>query len=127
MIRNSVTIYAFSAVLSVLATEAFCQEPIVWKLDVANPIIKPGFNGEADAKRAGAAHVVEVGSRYLMYYWGSGVDGYHRICVAESESGAPTGWKPRGSVLERQAETDYNFRGPGFPFVLPREDGPWLM
>jgi len=47
--------------------------------------------------------------------------------VAESEPGVPGGWRPRGSVLERQADMDYNFKGPGFPFVLPRDDGPWLM
>ena len=32
-----------------------------------------------------------------------------------------------GTVLERQAGTAYNAVGPSFPFVVPRDDGPWLM
>jgi len=117
-----------------LAAVAFCvgaepapQPSLAWKVDPAQPVIKPGFNGNLDARRACAAHVVEVGGAYRMYYWGGDADGYNRICVAESEPDSPTGWKPRGSVLERQPDTDYNVKGPGFPFVLPRDDGPWLM
>src|SRR5262245_11726271 len=108
------------------AAIAACPPPVHWTIDDA-PLIKPGFNGGLDAKRAGAPHVIAVGDRYWMYYWGSGADGYHRICAAESERNAPTGWQPRGSVLERQPDTDYNFKGPGFPFVFTRDDGPWLM
>ncbi|MEI6914713.1 MAG: hypothetical protein WCL39_06235 [Armatimonadota bacterium] len=92
------------------------------------PVIKPGqLHGDLDAKRAGAGHVIQVGDTYLMYYWGTGADGYNRILLAQSSVDSPNKWKPLGSVLERQADTDYNFNGPGFPFVLSRDDGPWLM
>ncbi len=91
-------------------------------------MVKPGsLHGDLDANRAGAGHVIQVGDTYRMYYWGTGSDGYHHICLAETSVDDPNGWKACGSVLDRQPGTTYNDQGPGFPFVVPREDGPWLM
>ncbi len=101
---------------------------IRWSFDPDNKVIEPGrLYGDLDARRAGAAHVLRLGDRYWMYYWGTGSDGYHRIFLAESPVDKPNAWTPLGSVLERQPDTDYNHQGPGFPFVLPCEDGPWMM
>ena len=103
-------------------------EKINWSFPYAEPVIKPGgLHGDLDAKRAGAGHVIQVGDSYRMYYWGTGSDGYHHICLAETSIEDPNGWKACGSVLGRQPGTQYNDQGPGFPFVVPRENGSWLM
>ena len=91
-------------------------------------MIEPGrLHGHLDARRSGAAHVIQVGDTYRMYYWATGADGYHHICLAETSIDNPNEWKACGSVLDRQASTVYNCQGPGFPVVLPRDNGPWLM
>jgi hypothetical protein len=103
-------------------------EEIRWSFPQREPVIAPGtLHGELDAKRAGAGHVIQVGDSYRMYYWGTGSDGYHHICLAETSVDEPNGWVARGSVLDRQPGTEYNDQGPGFPFVVPSEEGPWLM
>lgn len=99
-----------------------------WTFDPHNPIIRPGqLNPPYDARRAGAAHVLELGDRYRMYYWGTDSDGFHHICVAEAPVDAPNAWEPLGPVLGRQDGTVHNHFGPSFPHVVPIEGGPWLM
>jgi hypothetical protein len=71
--------------------------------------------------------VIQVVDVYHMYYWGTGSDGYHHICLAETSIDSPNAWKACGSVLDRQPGTEYNDQGNGFPFVVPQKDGPWLM
>lgn len=103
-------------------------ETIHWSFDPRNPIIPPGkINGPLDAKRAGAAHIFQMGDVYYLYYWGTGADGANRICVASCPVERPNEWTPLGSVLEAQPDTEHNRYGPSFPFVVPRDDGPWLM
>ena len=104
------------------------SESIRWSFDQGNPVIAPGrIHGDLDAGRASSPHVIPTEGGYLMYYWGTGSDGYHRILRARSSREAPNEWTPLGSVLERQPDTTYNMMGPGFPYVVPREDGPWLL
>ena len=71
--------------------------------------------------------MLRFGGDYHMYYWGTGEDGFHRICRAVAPTDAPHEWRFSSSVLGRQAGTAYNAAGPSFPFVVPRDDGPWLM
>lgn len=102
--------------------------PIHWTFDPANPIVRPGQLHDAlDAARAGAAHVLQLDDRMRMYYWATGSDGRHRICVAESPRDRPNAWEPLGSVLEPQVGTEHNHHGPSFPCVVPQTKGPWLM
>jgi len=108
--------------------EASGFPPIRWTFDVPGPTIPPGtINGALDARHAGSAHVLRLGARYRIYYWGRGEEGGNRICAAESDPAAPNDWTPLGSLLEPQPDTDYNCGGPSFPFVVPVQDGPWLM
>ncbi len=107
--------------------EAFLGK-IAWTFPFADAVIRPGeLHGDLDVNRAGAGHVIQVGDTYRVYYWGTGSDGYHHICLAETPVDDPNGWKACGSVLDRQPGTAYNDQGPGFPFVVPQENGPWLM
>lgn len=104
------------------------MEKITWTFPYAEAVIKPGeLHGDLDCNRSGAGHVIQVGDTYRMYYWGTGSDGYHHICLAETSVDNPNGWEARGSVLDRQPGTEYNDKGPGFPFVVPQKKGPWLM
>ncbi len=104
------------------------MEKITWTFTHTEAVIKPGqLHGHLDENRAGAGHVIQVGDTYRMYYWGTGSDGYHHICLAETSVDHPNDWRACGSVLDRQPGTEYNDLGPGFPFVVPREKGPWLM
>ncbi len=109
-------------------TNSLDNSRIQWSLDPSNPVVKPGqINGDKDAFGAGGAHVLRFYDTYVMYYWATGSDGTYRICRAESSVDSPNDWAPLGSVLEPQRDSDYNCGGPSFPFVLPAEDGPWLM
>ena len=50
------------------------------------------------------------------------------ILMAESTAAAPNAWAPRGgALLAAQPRSELNSRGPSFPFVLPRDDGPWWL
>ena len=101
---------------------------IHWHFPSALPVISPSqLHGDLDARRAGAGHVLHVGNEYWMYYWGTDTDGFHRILLAKTSVDRPTGWQPHGVVLERQPDSNYNSVGPSFPWVVPCEDGPWLM
>lgn len=99
-----------------------------WTFASDQPVIRPGqLFGKLDAKRAGAAHVIRIGDHYRMYYWGTDVNGYHRVLMATASVESPNTWKPLGVALERQPETNQNFFGPSFPNVVPREGRPWLL
>lgn len=94
----------------------------------AEPAVRPGqIFGPEDARRASAPHVLDLGDRLRMYYWGTGEDGWNRICYAESPCAEPNAWRAVGIALERQPENRLNHVGPSFPFVVPSDDGPWLM
>ncbi len=101
---------------------------IRWSFDAGNPVIRPGaLNPPHDTKRAGAAHVLTHGNRYRMYYWGTGDDGRHSVCLATSPVEEPNRWEPMGAVLGHQEDTEYNCGGPSFPFILHLEGSRWLM
>ena len=101
---------------------------IEWSFDPGNSVIEPGkLNGDLDVRRASSAHVLQIGDKYRMYYWGSDADGRHHICVAESSIDKPNDWKPLGGILGPQEDTEYNCVGPGFPFVVPVPGGRWLL
>ena len=45
------------------------RSPILWTIPSPNPVITPGqLNPPYDTHRAGAAHVLQLGNRYRMYY-----------------------------------------------------------
>lgn len=94
----------------------------------AGPVIRPGqLHPEFDAKRAGAAHVIRLGDRYRMVYWGTGAGGNY-ILQAEAPVERPNDWRALGGALiGPQPETDYNTFGPGFPFLLPVTESYWLL
>ena len=47
-----------------------------WTVQQSGPVLSPGeLHSPFDDARAGAAHVVRLGEKYRMVYWGSDRDG----------------------------------------------------
>jgi len=97
-------------------------------MDPANPVIRPGqIHAGLDSRRAGGCHVLDLGDRFRIYYWGGGSSG-NVILAAESPIDTPNAWKPFGGcMLEAQPGTEHNCGGPSFPFVVPIDDRRWHM
>ncbi|OGV71467.1 MAG: hypothetical protein A2340_09860 [Lentisphaerae bacterium RIFOXYB12_FULL_60_10] len=104
------------------------MQAIQWTLDSKDPVIKPGqLHPGIDDQHAGAGHVLDLGDRFRIYYWGAGPKG-NVILMAESPVDRPNDWKPVGGVLlAAQPDTDHNFGGPSFPFVVRVDARKWLM
>jgi predicted GH43/DUF377 family glycosyl hydrolase len=97
-------------------------------------LIKPGFAGPMSSALVSSPSVVKLRNGKLrMYFWAAdGVPpwhGRHVILAAEADPRNPFTWTlvsdqpmvgpdPSGKIRDR---------GVGFPFVLARDDGPWLM
>jgi predicted GH43/DUF377 family glycosyl hydrolase len=97
-------------------------------------ILQPGFAGPSSAKFVSSPSVIRLDDgRLRMYVWVADgtppwLNGRHIIVAAESHPANPFQWRvvskeavgpgPRGTIRDR---------GVGFPYVLPRNDGPWLM
>ncbi|MCE9590944.1 MAG: hypothetical protein K8S99_10510 [Planctomycetes bacterium] len=102
--------------------------PPRWNIPHAAPVIAPGqLHGDLDARRASAAHVIQLGDRFRMVYWGGGKDGKNRILAAESPLDRPNDWSPLGVVIGPQPETVHNSVGPSFPFLLPVDERRWML
>ena len=101
----------------------------LWKIPQKDPVISPGMLHESfDKSRAGAAHVIQLGDKYRMVYWGSDAQGLHHILQAETPVATPNHWQPVGvPLLGPQPETHYNCHGPSFPFLLPLTQDRWLL
>jgi len=104
------------------------MEKIIWKTDPCNPVIRPGvLHPGLDDNKAGACHVLDMGDRLRMYYWGTGKKG-NVILAAESPGDKPNSWEPlNGCLLEPQPNTSHNSGGPSFPFVIPLTEKKWHM
>ena len=100
-----------------------------WRIPPSPRVVSPGLlHPQHDQSRAGAAHVVRLGDRYRMAYWGSDSDGLNYILQAETSVADPNSWQPVGSFLiGPQTDTDHNSRCPSFPFLLPVTADRWLL
>lgn len=96
--------------------------------DPRQPVIAPGqLHGVLDHQRAGAAHVMNLGDHYRMYYWGTGEKG-NVILMAESPIDQPNAWRPRGgALLAAQPNVLANINGPSFPHVFKVTETRWHM
>lgn len=98
-------------------------------------ILEPGFAGPKSSSFVSSPSVVRLDDgRLRMYVWVADgappwLRGRHIIVAAESDPANPFRWEvvsteemigpgPAGGVRDR---------GVGFPYVLPRSEGPWLM
>ncbi|MEJ0037982.1 MAG: hypothetical protein WDO68_18220 [Gammaproteobacteria bacterium] len=96
-------------------------------------ILRPGFAGPQSAKLVSSPSVVKLkNGRLRMYFWAAdGVPpwhGRHVILAAEADPANPFVWTlVSGPMLGPDTSGNIRDRGVGFPYVLARDDGPWLM
>jgi predicted GH43/DUF377 family glycosyl hydrolase len=97
-------------------------------------LLKPGFAGPQSSKLVSCPSVVKLpDGRLRMYFWAAdGVPpwhGRHVILAAEADPQNPFVWKLLSArpLVEPDASGNIRDRGVSFPFVLARDDGPWLM
>lgn len=98
-------------------------------------ILEPGFAGARSSEFVSSPSVLRLpDGRLRMYVWVADgappwLRGSHIIIAAESDPSNPFLWEvvseeplvgpdPTGTIRDH---------GVGFPYVLPRDDGPWLM
>ena len=114
------------------AAQAEHQSPQHWiKRGV---ILSPGFAGPQSSKLVSSPSVIRLSNgRLRMYFWAAdGVPpwhGTHVILAAEADPANPFVWHLVSDqpMLGPDPSGNVRNRGVGFPFVLPRKDGPWLM
>jgi hypothetical protein len=97
-------------------------------------LIRPGFAGPQSSKLVSSPSVVKLpNGRLRMYFWAAdGVPpwhGRHVILAAEADPKNPFVWKLISDkpLVDADPTGKIRDRGVGFPFVLARDDGPWLM
>ena len=95
-------------------------------------VIAPGFAGDQSQGRLSAPCVIKLDDgRLRMYFWttGSGSDRRDYLFAAEASPDEPKKWELIGSgpLLGPAISGNVRDQGPSFPWVLPRDDGPWLM
>ncbi len=103
-------------------------------------ILAPGFAGTRSANLLSAPSVVKLNDgRLRLYFWARDGEGHpstpegrrlkNYIYAAEASPDRPMDWTllTKDPMLAPNPTGNINDAGPGFPFVLPREDGPWLM
>ena len=98
-------------------------------------VLEPGFAGTASQGRLSAPCVVVLkNGRLRMYFWATGkLPGATRnksyIYAAEADPKTPFDWKliNDAPVLGPSPSGIINDFGPSFPFVVPKDDGVWLM
>jgi len=98
-------------------------------------IVEPGFAGPSSSKFVSSPSVVRLeNGRLRMYVWVADgtppwLNGRHIIIAAESDPANPFQWKviSKEALVGPDPTVRTRDRGVGFPYVLPRSDGPWLM
>ncbi|MEE8428525.1 MAG: hypothetical protein V3S33_03370 [Gammaproteobacteria bacterium] len=98
-------------------------------------IIEPGFAGPQSSAFVSSPSVIRLeNGRLRMYVWVADgtppwLRGRHIIIAAESDPANPFQWEVISKAALVGPDPTGNIRdhGVGFPYVLPRSDGPWLM
>lgn len=98
-------------------------------------ILAPGFAGPRSAEFVSSPSVIRLPDGQLrMYVWVADgtppwLRGRHIVIAAESDPANPFAWDvvPGEAMVGPLPESDIRDHGVGFPYVLPRDDGPWQM
>lgn len=98
-------------------------------------ILAPGFDGPRSAAFTSSPSVIRLpDGRLRMYVWVADqtppwLRGDHIVIAAESDPANPFQWTVISEEPLVGPDPDSSIRdmGVGFPYVMPREDDPWLM
>jgi hypothetical protein len=130
---------SYLAVLSIAAAAAgetvVTDEPHGQRWTKRGVVVAPGFAGPASSAFVSSPSVVRLeNGRLRMYVWVADgappwLNGRHVVIAAEADPADPSDWKVLGHepVVGPEPASTIRDRGVGFPYVLPRSDGPWLM
>jgi predicted GH43/DUF377 family glycosyl hydrolase len=119
-----------AAAAETVATDA----PLDQKWIKRGILLEPGFAGPRSAKFVSSPSVIRLDDgRLRMYVWVADdtppwLRGRHIIIAAESAPASPFLWRVISEEeLVGPVPDSIRDHGVGFPYVLPRDDGPWLM
>src|SRR4029453_6292142 len=103
-------------------------------------ILEPGFAGTESSNLLSPPSVVKLkNGRLRLYFWARHGEGgastpqgralKNHIYAAEADPAKPLEWKlvRPDPMLSPNPVGNINNAGPGFPFVVARADGPWLL
>lgn len=113
--------------IGMCASVAFTRSLRKW--DKKGVILRPGFAGTRSEELLSAPSVVKLpGGRLRLYFWARNKT-HSYIYAAEASPSNPLEWDLVKSqpMLTPTPTGTINDVGPGFPFVLRRDDAPWLM
>ncbi|MBM83317.1 MAG: hypothetical protein CMJ78_22375 [Planctomycetaceae bacterium] len=127
--RILVATLSISIALAALFVDTASAEERIQPWEKKGRILAPGFAGNRSAHVLSAPCVIKLKSgRLRMYFWAVGQGG-HSLFAAEASRNDPIQWKLINEKPLLVADTSNNIRsqGPSFPWVVPREDAPWLL
>ena len=116
-------------VIPALVVDAACAAQPFQPWVKKGRVLTPEFVGDRSAHSLSAPCVINLkDGRLRMYFWTVGKGG-HALFAAESTRNDPTKWKLVNDKPMLAADTSSNLRnqGPSFPWIVPRDDAPWLM
>lgn len=98
-------------------------------------LLAPGFAGARSARFVSSPSVIRLpDGRLRMYVWVADdtppwLRGSHIVVAAESDPANPFVWNvlPGDAMVGPVPDSGIRDHGVGFPYVLPRDDGPWQM
>jgi predicted GH43/DUF377 family glycosyl hydrolase len=117
---------ALAILLAVSALTTNAAQPWVKK----GRILAPGFAGPPSENWLSAPSLVKLANgRLRMYFWGKAKDNTNYIFAAEALPNQPEKWTLISTqpMLGPAPGSDLNNFGPSFPWVVRRDEGPWLM
>lgn len=124
---------AFSAAAG--AATVITDEPHGQRWTKRGVVAAPGFAGPQSSAFVSSPSVIKLpDGRLRMYVWVADgtppwLNGRHVIVAAEADPADPSRWTlvTDEPLLGPEPSSPIRDRGVGFPYVLPRDDGPWLM
>jgi predicted GH43/DUF377 family glycosyl hydrolase len=130
---TGIAVLAISMAASAQTT--FSDAPLKQNWVKRGVILQPGFAGRASSHFVSSPSVVRLeDGRLRMYVWVADgtppwLNGRHIVIAAESDPVDPFSWRvvSKGAMVGPDPSSPIRDRGVGFPYVLPRSDGPWLM
>jgi predicted GH43/DUF377 family glycosyl hydrolase len=133
--RSLLCIALLAAALAASAETVISTTPHGQQWQKRGVIAAPGFAGPQSSAFVSAPSVIRLeNGRLRMYVWVADgtppwLNGRHVIVAAEADPADPFKWELVGAqpMVGPEPGSAKRDRGAGFPFVLPRSDGPWLM
>jgi len=120
---------------TVAAETTFTDEPLQQNWIKRGIIFPLGFAGPQSSAFVSSPSVVKLDDgRLRAYIWVADdtppwMKGNHIIIAAESDPSNPFQWEvvSQQPLVGPDPDSKIRNNGVGFPYVLPRDDGPWLM